>query len=289
MVIEHKKLEFNNRIIFESVNSDEPESFSYLAADEACFVFVQEGNSTTFSPHNVTEISEGNFSMVSSGNLIIKTLPGDNSGIHRATIIHFPRELVSRAFSNQLPAYLSPNVHETTEVVAAKPCVILSNYMKGINLYIDNPQRFNEDILLVKIREILLLLLQSGKGIEISALLRSLFAERTNSFKATVDTHLFNNISIEEMAILANMSLSTFKRKFREIYDDTPANYILSKKLDKAHDLLSLTELSVSEITYEIGFKTVHHLSRKFKERFGESPSKFRMNLIDKKLTPSGN
>ncbi|MEQ8924351.1 MAG: AraC family transcriptional regulator [Fulvivirga sp.] len=172
--------------------------------------------------------------------------------------------------------------------MTAKPCVILGNYIAGINLYLENQHRFNIDILHVKIKEIFLLLLQSKKAPEVSTLLRNLFAERTNTFKAIVESHLYNDISIDDLAILSNMSVSTFKRKFRLIYKDTPAHYILSKRLKRAEGLLSASELSMNEISDEIGFKTAHQFSKKFKERYGLTPTKFRLNQIGKKLTPIG-
>jgi transcriptional regulator GlxA family with amidase domain len=156
-------------------------------------------------------------------------------------------------------------------------------------LYLENPKRFNEDLLYVKIREILLLLLQSKRGDEIAVLLRNLFAERTNTFKASVDAHLYNNISLKELAHLTNMSLSTFKRKFRMVYNDTPANYILLRRLRKAEDLLVVSELSINEISEETGFTSIHQLSKKFREMYGLPPSKYRLNHIDKKLSLTEN
>ncbi len=283
MIIDHKIIEYQGDVIFESIVSDKPQRFNYHAFNEACFIHVEKGSNVTYSSQDTTKTDEGNFTLSSSGNLIVNTMPDKGTGLHHATIIHFPKELITKSFSNELPKYLHVNqAPGGNEVITAEPCVILRNYIKGVNLFLDNQHRMNDEVMYVKIKEILLLLLQSKKGKEVSNLLVNLFSNRTVSFKATVESHLYSGIALEELAHLCNMSLSTFKRKFKEIYSDTPANYIVSRRLKKAKDLLATSDLSIIEIADATGFKSIQLLSKKFKEIFGKSPSKYRLTLTVK-------
>jgi len=95
-----------------------------------------------------------------------------------------------------------------------------------------------------------------------------------------VENNLYNNLSIEQLAYICNMSLSTFKREFKKTFADTPAHYIKSRRLQTAKNLLLTTTDSISEIAYSIGFEDISTFSAIFKEKFNLSPSKFRMNQI---------
>jgi AraC-like DNA-binding protein len=91
-----------------------------------------------------------------------------------------------------------------------------------------------------------------------------------------VEAHLYSSISIVELARLTGRSLSTFKRDFETQFNDTPANFIKEKKLEKALELIQSTELSVSEICYEVGFQDTSHFTKTFKQKYNQSPSEYR-------------
>jgi len=83
---------------------------------------------------------------------------------------------------------------------------------------------------------------------------------------------------VTELAKLANLSLSSFKREFQNIYNDTPANYLRTKKIEKAMDLLTQSDYSVSEICFQIGFSDTSHFTKTFKKHTKQSPLSFRSN-----------
>ena len=69
--------------------------FHFPTSDEACFVYVKEGTHTTLSSQEMVEVAQGHFSLTSRDNLILKTVPNEDSGQHQITVIHFPKKLVS--------------------------------------------------------------------------------------------------------------------------------------------------------------------------------------------------
>jgi AraC-like DNA-binding protein len=78
------------------------------------------------------------------------------------------------------------------------------------------------------------------------------------------------------LAKLCNLSLSSFKREFKKVFDDSPANYILSAKIKKAKELLAISDLPINEIAYETGFNDPLYFTRQFKKKVGNSPSAYR-------------
>jgi AraC family transcriptional regulator, exoenzyme S synthesis regulatory protein ExsA len=75
------------------------------------------------------------------------------------------------------------------------------------------------------------------------------------------------------------MSVSTFKRTFQSLFQDTPANYIKMKRLERAKELLGMSTLTVSEIAFQTCFHDVAHFSRSFKATYHCSPSAYRLSV----------
>ena len=149
------------------------------------------------------DVPEGNLAFANSGNLIFKTGPNEATGLYQATVIHIRKEFVLNAFTNKFPSInTSDKPRISRDMVTGRPCVIVNNYIDVILHYFDNPQMVNDEIVKLKVKEILLLLLQSKKAQQVSNLLENFINPNTISFKKTVETHLFNDISLSELTHL---------------------------------------------------------------------------------------
>lgn len=74
------------------------------------------------------------------------------------------------------------------------------------------------------------------------------------------------------------MSTSQLYRKLKAITGHSVADYIKEFRLFQAKELLEKSDLSVSVITLQVGFRSLTYFSRIFKERFGQSPTSIRKN-----------
>lgn len=84
------------------------------------------------------------------------------------------------------------------------------------------------------------------------------------------------NFNLEEFAAENNIGYSWFRRMFKNYTGLSPRQYCLQIKIMRAKELLLSTNLSVKEISYELGFESIHYFSRLFKQKTGISPAKFR-------------
>lgn len=91
-----------------------------------------------------------------------------------------------------------------------------------------------------------------------------------------LDENISEDLSLELAAKVAGVNPFYLSKLFREETGDTFVNYISEKRLDKAKELLANSDLSVKEITAEIGYNDQNYLSKLFKARFGISPTDFR-------------
>ena len=81
-----------------------------------------------------------------------------------------------------------------------------------------------------------------------------------------------------EFSHLCGMSLASFKRKFKDVFSESPKKYLDRMKLEKASNLLSNDTLRISDIAYDCGYETISTFNRTFKSYFGKSPSEFRLS-----------
>lgn len=83
-------------------------------------------------------------------------------------------------------------------------------------------------------------------------------------------------LEIKELMRELPMSYSKFRKLFKELTGEAPHQYHLNLRLDKARELLSTTNLNVSEVAYNLGFDSVFYFSKLFKNKNGLSPKLYR-------------
>jgi transcriptional regulator GlxA family with amidase domain len=91
-----------------------------------------------------------------------------------------------------------------------------------------------------------------------------------------IDANIEQRISVEALAKLANLSVWYFARAFKQSVGETPHNYLIRRRVERASELLSGTELSLSEIALAAGFADQSHCSRLFRQHVGMSPRQYR-------------
>jgi AraC-like DNA-binding protein len=81
------------------------------------------------------------------------------------------------------------------------------------------------------------------------------------------------NFALPQLCLKIGMSRSQLFRKMTALINTSPSDFIRSFRLAKAKTLLETTDLTVSEVTYQVGFKDVAHFSKSYQEEFGFPPS----------------
>ncbi len=77
-----------------------------------------------------------------------------------------------------------------------------------------------------------------------------------------VQNHLDEKLSVALLSTLAAMSEATYNRAFKKLLHTTPAEYILSCRLQRARALLQEAKLKKSEIAHRCGFYDVSHMNK---------------------------
>jgi len=285
MILKYDTIDLLGKSLFTLVNVKTPMQVpANMPADEACFVYVLEGENITYSESVALKINTNQAMLSKCGNYVAKMFSKKKEGVFSSITVHFHKEVLEKVYENQAPPFLKkdkPSIHPNAMTVAANK--MIRKYFEGILYFFEQPKLINEELLILKLKEVILLLLQTNDNPQIKEMMSYLFSKRVFEFKEIIQAHLYTSITIKELAQLTNRSLSSFKKEFFKVYQDTPSHYIIERRLEKIADSLVLTDDSISSITYDCGFKSLSHLSRIFKKKYGMTPSQFRQNQLSKK------
>ncbi len=286
MIIEHKTIELHGKMLFEKAIIKPPFKKPHPMPDEACFLYVLEGKNETISNTTISTITEKEALLMKCGTYFTRMFPSQISGLYEAVAVHFHPYVIRKVYKDHLPGFMSQaNATPTIGISKVKVDELIEQFISNVLYYFKNPEMATQEILEIKLKELMVLLGNSKRSYEIKQILQSLFTPSAHTFKEIIASHLFSNLSMVELSELTNLSISSFKREFKKIYNDSPANYIKTKKLEKAKELLIVGEQSVSEIAYDCGFNDLTGFSRSFKEKFGISPSSLRLNQNAKPMS----
>jgi AraC-like DNA-binding protein len=86
---------------------------------------------------------------------------------------------------------------------------------------------------------------------------------------------IYEQLTIEQMAFLCAMSVSTFKRRFAEHYQNTPQAWLREQRLQEAARQLRQGPQQLSDLAAQLGFQHRSSFSAAFKARFGVTPSAY--------------
>jgi AraC family transcriptional regulator, exoenzyme S synthesis regulatory protein ExsA len=284
MILKRQVFEFSGRPLMEKLTIRTPFKYRAIFPEEACFLHFRKGSITLNSSENSSEIKPTESLLLKCGNYFAELLQYSGNGEMEVIAIHLYPDILREIYKNETPSVFKKTNHKSSYTIENSG--IINHYIESLNFYFDHPSLVNDELLTLKIRELVLLLLQTGNANTISELILQLFTPTQFHLKEIVQAHLFSSLSMDELASLTGLSLSTFKRKFQGTFNDSPANYIRNKRMEEAQKLLVHSELSVSEICYQVGFSDLSAFTKTFKKHTGFSPMQFKSKQKKKIAEP---
>ena len=99
---------------------------------------------------------------------------------------------------------------------------------------------------------------------------------KVKKYQLALQERFDKNPDLEAMALKLGVSYSWLRKMFKELIGISPNQYVLKLKLQKARDLLVLSNKSIKSVALECGFSSPYYFSRYFKEDCGLSPREYR-------------
>ncbi|MDO9354651.1 MAG: AraC family transcriptional regulator [Solirubrobacteraceae bacterium] len=93
------------------------------------------------------------------------------------------------------------------------------------------------------------------------------------------DLRYATGVDVEAMAAAAGLSKAHFSREFKRAFGETPHQYLLTRRLERAAALLRSTDRSVATICLDVGLTSVGSFTSSFTRAFGKSPMAYRASF----------
>jgi AraC-like DNA-binding protein len=284
MIIDYKKIDLYEKSFIQKIVLKPPFKFEFPVSEQACFLYMMNGGAQYKTDDLDLDIPQ-NYSLflncINSGKQIQQLDPYENSEI---VIVTFHADILKKIYEKELPSLLRSPKNNITNQSSGKfnNDFLIQKYIEGLLFYFETPSLVNEDILILKLKEIMILLSQTQNVQTVNVILSQLFSPVTYSFRQIIESNLFSHVSVEDLAQKTNLSVSSFKREFAKLYNSSPASYIKNKRLEKAGELLLTSDNRITDIAFECGFNDLANFTKSFHNKYNTSPTYYRLNRIDK-------
>lgn len=249
-----------------------PHTKTVLLQDNT-LIFVLDGRKKLFLNDFSTLVEPGQLMLLKRGLYVMSEFLEDIS--YEALIISIPdailKEFSLKHLSKPQGVQSPPMSHLVIPVNA-----LLEGFRDQYLCYFDQPTALLQDILPLKLTELLFLLTSGNNGAQVSQWIQSITNRQPVNLEYIVKEHLFQPLTLGELAMLSGRSLASFKRDFQNLYGTSPKKWINQQRLSHAKMLLHNTSGNVSEIAAQCGFENVPYFIRTFKNEFGVTPTDWR-------------
>jgi len=239
------------------------------------FAFISSGKKIWKTIYHTYEVDEGDIIFVKKGANLTHHFLGDR---FCAVFMFIPDDFI-KTFLKRNPALLNTPQKDLSgqdAVLRVQPDELLEGYYHSIQSYLSLSQKPNEQLLMLKFEELLLSLFSNKHQQDLTDYFIFLCQDQEYHMSRVMEENFAYNLKLEDYAQLCHMSLSTFKKSFKQYYHTTPAAWLQQRKLQHAHHLVLNTDLSISQISLECGFEDTSHFIRVFKQKHQLTPLQLR-------------
>ncbi|TYR32217.1 helix-turn-helix transcriptional regulator [Sphingobacterium phlebotomi] len=281
MVVDYQKIDLFGKSFIQKVVLKPPFQFAFPVADQACFLYMLKGEMHYQFDEDSVEIPTNHsllLNCVHSGRQIQESKSNGNGEV---VIVTFHREILKKIYQKELPFVLQQSNKASNQSSGTmNNDFLIQKYVEGLLFYFENPSLVHEEILILKLKEIILLLSQTQDAYIVQVILSQLFSPITYTFRQVIEENIFSQISVGELAQKTNLSVSSFKREFKKLYNDSPANYIKTERLKRAAELLLISDNRITDIAFDCGFNDLANFTKSFHDKYGTTPSNYRTTIL---------
>jgi AraC-like DNA-binding protein len=238
-------------------------------------LYVVSGKKKFYSTSHSWLLTSGTAVFVKKGACIIEKVHGEVLCL----MAFFIPDNYLRSFLSENRSLLTKgqnDTHENDMVISIEVNDMMLKYYESVIPYFHSQVKPSEDLLELKFKELLFNIIGNPANSELTGFLHTFVSSQANNIQPIIEANYCYNLTLNVYANLCNRSLSSFKRDFYNVYGDSPARWLLNKRLDHALKLLSDSNNTIADISFESGFENSTHFSHAFKKHFGVSPLKYR-------------
>jgi len=241
--------------------------------------FLLEGEKTVHFAGTQVTVKPHQFVMLAAGNCLMSEKIAANNADYHSILIFFDNNLLADFFNRHallLDKQTRPS--DNPPFLLFEKDEFLVNFTQSLDCMLSGDKPVYHGLQKVKLEELFLYLAMQYPG-QIQQI-RNMSYEANDDLvvRQAVTSHINSNITVEELAFLCNMSLSTFKRRFARIYGNSPNRWLLEKRMERAAKMLRQDDCKASEIYYELGYENLSSFIQSFKQIYGITPKQYQLS-----------
>jgi AraC family transcriptional regulator, exoenzyme S synthesis regulatory protein ExsA len=271
----YNKLEGSDYIIVEYKCPVETEIFQ-LMCETPFLVYLVSGKKDWYVNEKKYECKAGDALFVRKGVYTTR----QHFDEENCVLIFFMKDNFIRNFMREnLLTEFSRNGNDVQEqVFKIDVDEVLNSVFVTVFNYLRMKREIPRTLVELKFRELLFNIILNPAHQNLSVYFTSLLQHTGKTdLEEVMQKHFQHDLELEAFARLSDRSLSAFKRDFRNRFNQSPGRWLTEKRLEFANSLLLASDLSVSEVCYESGFRNTTHFNKAFKSRYQLPPHQYRI------------
>lgn len=246
-----------------------------LTIHQPFILCVKQGTVNLSSKGKTWSIKSNEVAIINRGNYIMSEDLSQSSNFD-ALLFFINQYFISHLKEKKNP--IMKLLNSKIDVVPIQINSYVKNFVKTFFLlFEDKSPLLNEnDFLDIKSKEFLFYL--EKNIINKSDYIDTSVSDENEKLKQIIENK-WEQHTLKELAFLCCMSESKFKRKFYQLYKKTPGLWVREKKLRKAKDVLTNSNIKIYILASDLGFRDSKYFSRLFKSLYGVSPIEYREQL----------
>ena len=247
--------------------------------EEHAVIVVLEGEKKFSSPTQELHVQKGQILFFQRGCYSMN----ESIDADYKSLVFFVNEKQLKEFVSQHLAIFQEQTAVTTArslpdspILSLTSSTTFTTFIQSLLPYFGSKTPFLNELLRLKFQELLLHLLELDSSGQLRTTLLHIYQGQKADLDFLMNTYLLKPLSMNELARLSGRSLSAFKRDFEEHFHTSPGHWIRRKRLEHAQFLLRNTDQNVSEVSMEIGYESVSHFIKAYKQQYGFTPKRVR-------------
>ena len=253
-----------------------------MALSRYAIGYVMRGTKHIYYGDACHTVSKGEIFYMGIGNHYVEDIPEEGRPFEQV-IVYYSPELLQRTllYLNMNYSINISNSHSCdrcrrlNHVSTEASTTLRSFFTHAVSYLQDDNFMHDEAAENIKLTELMYLIVSQSDGCLKSKILSNMDASRDN-FEQIIYSHIFCDISIEELSTLCNRSLTSFKKEFKRHFYMPPHRWFIRQRLMQSRLLLISTSKSISEIGIECTFPNTSHFIKLFKKEYGTTPAIYR-------------
>jgi AraC-like DNA-binding protein len=245
---------------------------------KSMFAIILKGKKNIHTEQGDIEIASGDMFFAQRGTYLLSERMNVD-GEYRS-LIFFMDDKYLQSFVSRNPDLIgmSKNIMPNGGIYKITSYPLINTWAESVLPVFLSDYTNRKELLKVKTEELLQLLINTDEKQHLIDFLHTFLHPEKLDLKRYMEENFILPLTIDDFAKQTGRSLTSFKNDFKEIFSLPPKQWINTRRLDRAHNLIANSNCTVTEVCYDVGFQNISHFIQLFSKRFGVTPKKLQQD-----------